>query len=738
MKFSKITEKLNKVVLSNDKQDFIPIVSYYNKDTLLTKNGDLLQTITINGLQGKNVTDEIINLREAIWQSISKNINDPNITCWIHTVRFTTNIDDDVVYNNPFADKLHKSWQKKNFWHDKFINKLYITFLYRRPKEYSSHRFEIKNFFFSKINNILHNHLKSSLELLTNIVSNTVEDLKKFGSNLLQIYYKEGKAYSESISFYKYLVTLEQSEELVPKSDISSILATADYKIHSNNIEINASSNTRYISFFTLKDYINVSESSIDQFLQMPLEFIVTEIFCQEKSKILKNEVKNQSYILDISRDEDLKNMIGISDINDSNDLVVLNQTTIGVIASNQKIMQKRERIVSQNLIEHGIAHKLEDINAESIFWSQLPGNLHYINNLSYTPKNKIAQFTSLNQHPIGSRSGVWGKSVTILRTIHGTPYFVNLHNTEKKGHTAIFGDFHSGKTVLTNFLLSLTTKVNPQILYLSSNSDSLLFLQNLNIPLEEEININPFSITNYLNSDKEGFVYHILEILCNTDEKELAKALSEEISNSPEKYKDLIESFHKNNPDNNFIKALNKIIKTSDYKKYCAKDIIIENTGSSAYNLEKLTKCDNEKAAITYGLIKNFIESKIDTPKILVIDNFLQVINHDWFTENIITILEDLNKNNGILIANIELEDLTSLSSLMTNLLSVINTKIILPSKKIPIDSKNLINLTNEEIKNLANLSDTRFFLYKQDDVSIMLELSLRGLPDILSILSV
>ena len=736
----KIVKKLNKLFSSYNKQDFIPIVSYYNKDTLLTKNGDILQIITIDALQCQNAAAKIINLRKFIWESINKNIKDSNITCWIHTIRSTESIDDDdAIYSNVFASNLHKKWQQKNFWNDKFINRLYITLLYRRQEEYYSHKFKIKISPLSKKDIIFFNHLKSSVKLLTNTVSNIVKDLKEFGCKLLQIYYKEDKAYSEAISFYKYLVTLQQSEELVLKSDISSKLAVADYKVHLNNIEINFLSNTNYISFFTLKDYSNISEYCIDQFLQIPVGLIVTEVFSYERSKNIKNEIKDQSYVLDISRDEDLKNMIGISAINDD-DLAMLNQTTIGVIAPNQKIMEERTKIVSQNFIEYGIAHKIEDINTESIFWSQLPGNLNYINNLSYTPKNGIARFTSLNQYPIGLRNGLWGKATTILRTIMGTPYFVNLYNSKKRSHTVIFGDSCSGKTVLTNFLLSMATKINPQILYISSNSNSSSFLNNLNIPFQEEININPFSITNYLNSDKEEFIYNILEILCNitkTDEEELAKALSQEISNSPEKYHDIIKSFYKNNSDNNFIKRLNKIIKTSDYKKYCTKDITHQDVESLAYNFKKIAKCHNEKAAIIYCLIKNFITRKIDIPKILVIDNFLQIINHEWFTKNIITILEDLNKNNGILLTNIVLRDITNLSSLIDSLINGINTKIILPSKKISIDAQNLLHLTNEEIKNLADLSDTRFFLYKQDDISVTLELSLKGLPDILSILS-
>src|SRR5688500_15151975 len=79
----------------NTIHEFIPYDCHVNPHTLLTKNGELLQTIKIasntSGLdyEGGNTDEQSahINVREIIRRALLSNVNSEKFSFWIHTMR---------------------------------------------------------------------------------------------------------------------------------------------------------------------------------------------------------------------------------------------------------------------------------------------------------------------------------------------------------------------------------------------------------------------------------------------------------------------------------------------------------------------------------------------------------------------------------------------------------------------------------------------------------------------------
>ncbi len=107
------SRKVDKALYNNAAENFIPIACHYNKDTLLTKNGELLQTIQINGINSENISGKLFNLREVVRNAIKQNIKNNNFAFWIHTVRRKINLDDPALYNKLLAANIHNLWQQK-------------------------------------------------------------------------------------------------------------------------------------------------------------------------------------------------------------------------------------------------------------------------------------------------------------------------------------------------------------------------------------------------------------------------------------------------------------------------------------------------------------------------------------------------------------------------------------------------------------------------------------------------
>ena len=109
----------------------IPYACHYDDYNLLTKTGELMQVIKIEGYSKEMISsEENIDLRTIIRKAITDNIKDRKVAIWFHTIRRKRNLDSINYYPWTFAKDTHDAWAKKNYWRDKFVNELYVTILY--------------------------------------------------------------------------------------------------------------------------------------------------------------------------------------------------------------------------------------------------------------------------------------------------------------------------------------------------------------------------------------------------------------------------------------------------------------------------------------------------------------------------------------------------------------------------------------------------------------------------------
>ncbi len=126
--------------------------------------------------------------------------------------------------------------------------------------------------------------------------------------------------------------------------------------------------------------------------------------------------------------------------------------------------------------------------------------------------------------------------------------------------------------------------------------------------------------------------------------------------------------------------------------------------------------------------------------PKILAINNIALLFNTPLFDGVVGNLLDKLHKNNGILLATINLHryhgchELPRWQDIMTRL----GTQIVLTDDANDLNLQTLMGLTDAEAKKIGEFSAiSRLFLLKQDERALSLELSLGGLPGILKMLS-
>jgi len=529
---AKILKKPNpqRAVAKKPDEDFIPYVCHYDPETIITKNGEILQVIRITGFNKESIASDLVSLRDTVRDAIADNVKDNKFAFWFHTIRRKKNIVPPGEFSDFFCKKLNDDWVEQNHFKDQFVNELYITII---AEGFDSSIMNFQSFsrsFSYKSTQKLHkNFISETHKKLSKLTLQILAEINEYGAKLLTINDWQGVLYSEPMRFFGKICNLHEGRYPLNANDISSDLSSSKLAFGQRELEVINQEGKNFAAILSLKEYHEVSTGLLDKILQQPIEFIISQSFDFSFDRKDLEVYEHQNYIAQISGDEDFRQLSGIANFIESNkesetDYGKL-QTTIMIINSDKDKLESDILLAFEKFTSLGFVLVREDLYLEHCFWAQLPGNFAFLRRQKIINTLRTAGFAALHSFPCGAISGNhWGSAVTVLKTIMNTPYFFNFHDKDL-GHTLITGAEGSGKTTFTNFLLAQSRKFDTKIIYFDSNQAAKVFFKAINgnyfrIVCDREdpefLHMNPFLLKNTAENITfvSNWIQHLLMFL--------------------------------------------------------------------------------------------------------------------------------------------------------------------------------------------------------------------------------
>ncbi|MBY0408199.1 MAG: hypothetical protein K2Q01_10950, partial [Rickettsiales bacterium] len=375
--------------------EFIPYYCHYNPHTILTKNGELMQTIRIctntKGLNYESGTDASNIVREVIRAALVTHVKTDNIAIWMHTMRKRQGIRYKGKFKEPLAAKVHERWQQVHRWKYQYYNEIYITLLYEGQPSNLTDTDHLKDLIFFNRNRQFRNSyldkIAGELDSTINAILATVN--QSFVAHRLAVVERVpdptemsvGQAvfYSEPMEFLGTLLNLRAEQVLLPQLDMSVALPSTNQTFGFNALETKTENGKRrFAAILSLKQYREVPSETIDRLLQAPMEFIVTQAFHFIPHTGALKQYKEQKELFDFSGDAYCIGASGIQDMMASQSEKPTDfgehQTTVMVLCDELKQLDGEISKVQAAFAELGLITIREDIKLEEVFWSQLPG----------------------------------------------------------------------------------------------------------------------------------------------------------------------------------------------------------------------------------------------------------------------------------------------------------------------------------------------------------------------------
>ncbi len=737
--------------------DFIPYACHYDPGTILTKNGELLQVIKVTGFSKEVNSANDLELRSMVRKAIFENIKSDDFALWIHTVRRKKNLDPGGVFSSGFAGGLNKSWRSKNKLDEMYVNEVYVSVIRDSASvKLSKGGNFLRSMFFLTLKSHHEKFLESTHKELSAVVDGMLATLKPFGAQKLTVVEHEGVFYSEQLQFFAKLLNLAEVPVEVPVSDISEYLATHRVAIGFNTMEVRGAAGKYFGAVFTIKEYRELSIDVLDSVLQLPQEFIITQTLDFVNSKNAIKEFEYQRYVLEVSRDEKLKEILGLDDmfVNRGGISFGNSHMTMFMIADDVRKLENNIAAAVSKLNKLGIAVTRRDLRMEECFWAQLPGNFSYLSRRKPINTSRIGGFASLYNFPAGRRSGnLWGPAVTVFYTTMGTPYFFNFHEGNN-GHTTIIGPFGSGRTLLLNFLVAESRKFNGKLFFFDYEGASKIFIKALggsynqvsNVAGENNACFNPLLLPDSLES--RSFLKKWMFMLAQSGGTQVSDAEKSHLSKLVDYIYTLPEGQRRISAIAKSFGAISpgslgeRMALWYGQGKYAhlfdndRKEIALLATGVNGFGVDQLVDDKFTRAPVISYLLHKIEMSLSGVPTIIVLDESWKLLDNSMFTPDISEWLDRLKKKNAIVI--FVAEDLpSSRDDGITEVISKkVATQIFTPNVEAE-DSKavykEIWGFSDQEFDIFTRArSDKKHFMIRQGGNTVVASVDLNGLQEV------
>ncbi|MDR2526410.1 MAG: VirB4 family type IV secretion/conjugal transfer ATPase [Rickettsiales bacterium] len=739
---------------------YIPYKCFYNADTLLLKDNSFLRVLKVRGFSFETADDEDVDIKKNARNNLMKGMASGNLLMWFHTIRRKREAFPGGNFSNIFTKRLNDEWRQKFDGNKCFINEHYISLIRKEDTGGLAKLGAIAKKLQQKADpNAEMRNVQEAYGDLEELTSRTLNGFSNYGSEILGFAESNDGVFSEILHFLGTIINCGYAQEYrYIIYGLDRYLPIVKLYFGSKIFEVKLPFETKFGGIISLKEYRPATNAGIlDGFLTLPFEFVISQSFQFVNRMIAISSMQLQQRRMIQSGDVAVSQ---IAEIDQALDAAMSGTFAFGrhhlTVMCLDESIKAAENALSMVIVElsnSGITGVREKLNMEATFWAQLPGNYQYIVRASTINTLNLASFASFHNYPSGKiDKNHWGHACTVLNTISGTPYFFNFH-VRDVGHSMVIGPTGGGKTVTMNFLCAQAQKFDCRMFFFDKDRGAEIFIRAIGgkytiLDVAKESGFNPCSLPD--TGENRAFLQEWLtalvtvggEIVTATDKARINDAVigNYKLPYKKRRLRNIAPFFGMSGPGTLAGRLEQWHSDGSHAKLFDNETDIIDFFTGKAFGFE-MAEILKDKSSIGVVLLYLFhrINSSLDgTPTMIILDEAWALIDNPIFAPKIKDWLKVLRKLNAFIIfATQSVEDATK-SSISDTLVQQTATQIYLPNLKATEVYRTAFMLSEREFQ-LVKTTDpgSRFFLLKQDAGGVIARVNLRGMTDVINVLS-
>jgi len=462
--------------------DRLPYLGHANENTLITRSGQLLQTIHLRGFPFETASDDELNYRKSVREMLLRGAASSRQAIFHHVIRRRVATVPTPPPRNAFCRELDAAWKNRLESRSLYQNEIFLT-LVRRPLQGGAGLVE------KLMRRPGHSDAICQRDLRQlNAIRETFESaLAPYGPRTLALYNGHSGQCSEIAEFLTLLLNGVAAPMLLPSGSLSHALPARRLHFGFDTIEFGsyATQGASFGAIVSLKDYpVHTVPGMLDGVLRLPFEMVLTESFAFVDHQASLNRMTLALRRLRAADDDavSLRRELAAAKDDVASGRAAYGEHHLSLLVKAPTLEELDASVadVQSAIAEMGAIAVREDVNLEPGFWGQFPGNLDFVARKGLISTANFSSLASFHNHPAGQTTGThWGGPITVLETTSYGAYHFNFHSGDL-GNFTVIGPSGSGKTALIAFLLAQAERLEPRIVYFDKDRGAESFIRAL------------------------------------------------------------------------------------------------------------------------------------------------------------------------------------------------------------------------------------------------------------------
>jgi type IV secretion system protein VirB4 len=740
----------------------LPYARHVDDFTVQTRDGMLLQFVQLAGLPFETQDSAEIDYRKTLRDGMLRAMASSRFAVYHHIVRREVSPELVGDFDDDFSRALDNAWRRRLAAKKLYVNDLYLT-LVRRPLQGKVGLVEGALRALGLGADTAQDTQASEIRALTAARTAMIAALAPYGARSLRVYDTPKGPCSEPLEFLSSLLNGELRPVLLPRADLGHYLPYRRISFGAETVELSRAGNLdrAFGAVLSIKDYpAQTAAGMLDDLLRLPYEMTVSQSFGFIDRQASLNRMNMALRRMRSADDEALSLR---QELIDAKDNVAAGRAAFGehhltvtVWGANPNALNEAVAEVQSAFSDIGVIAVREDVNLESAFWAQFPGNFKDIARRALISTANFAGFASCHNFPVGQiDANHWGASITVLETTSAGPYHFNFHNNDL-GNFTLIGPSGSGKTVVLGFLLAQARKFNPRIVFFDKDRGAEIFLRAIggrydSIRPGQPTGFNPLALDDtpanraFLCDWCARLVGRPGETLAPDDVARIREAVDANFGQQPayRRLRYFAELFRGDSRPHSLDLASRLRPWWGEGENAWLFDNDKDELDLAARSIGfDMTQLLDEPTLRTPAMMYLFhrVEQRLDgEPTLIVIDEGWKALDDDVFVGRIKDWEKTIRKRNGLIgFATQSAQDALD-SRIASAIIEQSATQIFMANPKAQArDYIDGFGLTQHEFDLVKGLPDTSHcFLIKHGTDSVVARLNLSGEPDLLTILS-
>lgn len=414
----------------------LPYSQQIDEHTVVTHEGDLTQTIEVQGLPFETMGHrELDNLNQQWFSAVNNIARSPNVALWTHVERRRVSYDlSGISYDNDLSTEFARQYARKFEGERHFLNRLFVSPVYRL----AGNRADRASIRLSKraSEGMVELRLRARDEL-SKLSAQLLASLKRYHPRRLGTYGHHGALCSRTAEFYCRLLNHTDRHIRLDAHELSQNLQAAALNFGSETVEIEGASGSRFAAALTLVAPYRAEQLDAKTFeglLASDFEFTLSQsvtVMAFDKADALLRSQYNK--IQSTSDNAEQMQEVAAARTQLQAGKFSMFEHELILLVYGDSIRQLNDHVhAAITLLDQKTMSLSRERGGALIctYFSMLPGNFKYgrIRAMPISSKN-FSQFFPMHNHPQGNASGSqWGPPIAMLKTAASGPYFFNFH----------------------------------------------------------------------------------------------------------------------------------------------------------------------------------------------------------------------------------------------------------------------------------------------------------------------